>query len=146
MKLGEYHEVGKDVLLVRNELVGCVNHVYGMWSQKGCGTDTTIDLSGRWNDADSRQVSEAMVMDCLSHPWVTAHSTGFRGKKPVVITGEIRNRSMEHVAIGTFINDIERAFINWGQVAVVASAVERDEIRTDKEDQRAFSSLETIKK
>ncbi len=36
----------------------------------GCGSgpkvirkdvDTTIDLSGRWNDADSRMVSEAMI-------------------------------------------------------------------------------------
>ena len=32
--------------------------------------DTTIDLSGRWNDTDSRLVSEEMIEDCLRRPWV----------------------------------------------------------------------------
>jgi hypothetical protein len=38
-------------------------------------TDTTIDLSGRWNDTDSREVSEAIILDCLNHPWITNHMT-----------------------------------------------------------------------
>ena len=107
--------------------------------------DTTIDLSGRWNDTDSRQVSEAMIIDCLNHSWITNHATNSGGEKPVVIVGAIRNRSMEHVAISAFINDIERAFINSGRVSIVASATERDEIRAEKEDQRVYSSLKTIK-
>ena len=32
--------------------------------------DTTIDLSGRWNDTDSRLVSEEMIQDCLNRPWL----------------------------------------------------------------------------
>jgi hypothetical protein len=28
--------------------------------------DETIDLSGRWNDTDSRLVAEEMIQDCLS--------------------------------------------------------------------------------
>ena len=107
--------------------------------------NTTIDLSGRWNDTDSRQVSEAMIIDCLNHSWITNHATNSGGEKPVVIVGAIRNRSMEHVAISAFINDIERAFINSGRVPIVASATERDEIRAEKEDQRVYSSLKTIK-
>ena len=109
-------------------------------------TDTTVDLSGRWNDVDSRQVSEAMINDCLNHPWITRHTTRSEGKNPAVIVGAIRNRSMEHVAVATFINDIERAFINSGQVRVVASANERGELRAEKGDQENFASLETIKK
>ena len=42
--------------------------------------DTTIDLSGEWNDTDSRQVSEAMITDCLNHPWITRHTTTSEGK------------------------------------------------------------------
>ena len=83
--------------------------------------------------------------DCLNHSWITNHATNSGGKKPVVIVGAIRNRSMEHVAISAFINDIERAFINSGRVSIVASATERDEIRAEKEDQRVYSSLKTIK-
>ena len=29
-----------------------------------------IDLSGRWNDTDSRQVAEEMTRDVLSKPWL----------------------------------------------------------------------------
>ena len=121
----------------------------------GCGakksvqrieTDTTVDLSGRWNDTDSRQVSEAMIKDCLNHPWITRHTTLSEGKRPAVIVGAIRNRSMEHIAIATFINDIERALINSGLVRVVASANERGELRAEKADQEQFASTETIKK
>ena len=31
--------------------------------------DTTIDLSGRWNDTDSRMVADEIIGDCLTHPW-----------------------------------------------------------------------------
>ena len=34
------------------------------------GTDTVTDLSGRWNDTDSRLVAEEMVKEALSRPWI----------------------------------------------------------------------------
>ena len=107
--------------------------------------DTTIDLSGEWNDTDSRQVSEAMITDCLNHPWITQHTTASQGKKPVVIVGGIRNRSSEHIAIPTFVSDIERAFINSGLVSVVASANERGSLRDEKDDQSMFATPESAK-
>ena len=120
----------------------------------GCGskktverieTDTITDLSGRWNDTDSRQVSEAMIADCLNHPWISRHTVRDAGEQPIVIVGAIRNRSTEHIAIPTFVSDIERAFINSGLVSVVASATERGELRDEKGDQSKFASLETVK-
>ena len=120
----------------------------------GCGStktverievDTTIDLSGRWNDTDSRQVSEAMIADCLNHAWISRHAVGDAGEQPIVIVGAIRNRSTEHIAIPTFVSDIERAFINSGLVSVVASAIERGELRDEKGDQSRFASPETVK-
>jgi uncharacterized protein (TIGR02722 family) len=107
--------------------------------------DTTVDLSGRWNDTDSRLVAQTMIVDCLNHPWITEHMSTSMGKKPAVIVGAMRNRSTEHIAVNTFVNDIERAFINSGRVSVVASAVERQELRTEKDDQRVFADPETIK-
>ena len=35
--------------------------------------DTTIDLSGRWNDTDSRMVADDIIQDCLTHPWINDH-------------------------------------------------------------------------
>lgn len=104
----------------------------------------TIDLSGRWNDTDSRLVSEEMIGDCLNHPWITLYTTE-HGKPPVVIVGGIRNKSHEHIATGTFIKDIERAFINSGKVQVVAGASERLEVRAEREEQQDWASEETRK-
>ena len=107
--------------------------------------DSVIDLSGRWNDTDSRQTADAIIVDCLNDPWIIQHMSGSGGKKPAVIVGAIRNKSAEHIAVMTFINDIERAFIKSGQVSVVASALEREELRTEKDDQRVFADPATIK-
>ena len=130
--------------------VGCILLVI----LAGCGapktverieTDTTIDLSGEWNDTDSRQVSEAMIADCLNHPWIGRHTARSQGKSPVVIIGAIRNRSSEHIAVPTFVNDIERAFINSGLVSVVASSNERGSLRDEKDDQSMFATPESTK-
>ncbi len=107
--------------------------------------DTTIDLSGRWNDTDSRMVADEIIGDCLSHPWINDHGIN-TGGKPVVIVGGIRNKSMEHIPVATFITDIERAFINSGKVRTVSSASERGEIREERADQGEFAALETIKR
>ena len=45
-----------------------------------------VDLSGRWNDTDSKLTAEAMMKDVLSRPWLT-NFTKAKGKQPVVIVG-----------------------------------------------------------
>ncbi len=112
---------------------------------KRIDVEETIDLSGRWNDTDSRLVSEAMIKDCLNHPWITEFTTK-NGRKPVVIVGSIRNKTTEHIATGTFIKDLERAFINSGKVVVVANAAERLGIRGEREQQQEWASPETRKR
>ncbi|CAB5141878.1 FIG00545237: hypothetical protein [Olavius algarvensis associated proteobacterium Delta 3] len=39
-------------------------------SVKRVDVDETIDLSGQWNDTDSRLVAEEMIGDVLSRTWV----------------------------------------------------------------------------
>ena len=107
--------------------------------------DTTIDLSGRWNDTDSRMVANDIIQDCLTHPWINDHGIN-TGTKPIVIVGGIRNKSMEHIPVATFITDIERAFINSGKVRTVSSSSERGEIREERADQGEFAAIETVKR
>lgn len=119
----------------------------------GCGgkkvtridTDTTVDLSGRWNDTDSRLVSEEMIRQCLNAAWLRKHQLD-HSKAPVVIVGAIRNKSMEHIPVETFIKDIERAFINSGEVTVVADAGERIDLRAEREEMQGNATAETVKK
>lgn len=132
--------------------VGCLLIALSVGS--GCGSSkkvtrmdagTTTDLSGRWNDTDSREVSEAMINDCLNAPWIAEHATA-TGKKPVIIVGSVRNQSLEHIPTGTFVADIERACVNSGKVQVVATASERLDLRAEKADQWENASEETVKK
>ncbi len=106
--------------------------------------DSVTDLSGNWNDTDSRLVADEMINDCLTGAWKSNHHQD-EGKKPVTIVGVVRNKTTEHIAVDTFIGDMERAFINSGQVTVVASAEERGQIRDERSDQQSYSSEETMK-
>ncbi|MFH1238755.1 MAG: penicillin-binding protein activator LpoB [bacterium] len=103
-----------------------------------------IDLSGNWNDTDSRLVSEEMIKDCLARPWKDVF-TATKGKQPKVIVGTVKNRSQEHIAVETFVKDLERSLINSGQVGFVASKNERNEIREEKVDQAEYARQETAK-
>jgi uncharacterized protein (TIGR02722 family) len=107
--------------------------------------EMTTDLSGRWNDTDSREVSEEMIRDCLNGAWITEHITG-SGKRPVIIVGTIRNQSLEHVPTGTFVADIERSIVNSGKADVVATAAERLDLRSEKADQWQNATDETVKR
>lgn len=106
--------------------------------------DETVDLSGRWNDTDSRLVSEQMISDVLSRPWIDRYRAS-RGKDPVVIVGSVRNRSDEHINTQTFVKDLERALINSGDVEFVAGSGQRGEIREERKDQAAHASEATAK-
>ncbi len=104
----------------------------------------TIDLSGNWNDTDSRLVADEMIGDALARPWLTSFLRD-NGKNPAIIVGAIKNLSDEHIATGTFVGDIERAFVNSGNVRVVAKKDEREGVRDERADQQANASPETVK-
>lgn len=107
-------------------------------------TDEVRDLSGFWNDTDSRLVSEEMIGQMLDSAWLSTHVSAKR-TTPAVIVGTVRNLSHEHVNVRVFIDDIERAMINSGRVQFVASKVERGEIRDERKDQDTHASEATRK-
>lgn len=102
-----------------------------------------IDLSGAWNDTDSQLVSAEMIADMLQRPWVVDHRVA-TGQRPAVIVGEVRNLSHEHININTFIADIERAMVNSGQIDFVASSLERQDVRGEREDQDLHAREDTL--
>jgi len=105
----------------------------------------TTDLSGRWNDTDSRLVSEEMIKDVLSRPWIDRFSKEHGGKAPTVIVGTVTNRSTEHINVQTFTKDLERELTNDGRIQFVASKSEREEVREERQEQQSQSSQETAK-
>ncbi len=112
---------------------------------KRIATDEVTDLSGRWNDTDSRLVAESMISEMLSRRWVIDFEQD-KLKEPVVIVGSVVNKSSEHIDVEVFIKDIERELINSGKVKFVASRNEREEIREERMDQQMYASEKTAKK
>jgi uncharacterized protein (TIGR02722 family) len=105
----------------------------------------TIDLSGRWNDTDSRLVAEEMIQDVLSREWLSEYSKK-QGRRPVLVVGLVRNKSHEHISTDTFIKDIERELINSGRVRVVQAGEAREQLRKERGQQQEFASPETVKR
>ncbi|MFL9837513.1 penicillin-binding protein activator LpoB [Flavobacterium sp. ST-75] len=108
--------------------------------------DSVIDLSGRWNDTDSRLTAEEITAELMSHSWYSTYAAENSGKKPVIIVGMITNKSHEHIATETFSKDIEKEIINSGRMKLVQGGPMREEIRAERADQQNYSSQSTMKK
>jgi uncharacterized protein (TIGR02722 family) len=117
--------------------IGCSNKVTRVQS------DSTIDLSGRWNDVDSRLVAEQMINDCLNQSWLYKWQSS--NKRPIVIVGKVVNKSHEHISTETFAKDIEGALLSSGKVSFVANKIEREQVRDEKEDMQDNASVQTAK-
>ncbi len=105
--------------------------------------DAVTDLSGRWNDTDSRLVANALIEQSLGQAWAARYASAHGGEAPTVIVGEFANRSHEHIPAGTFVRDLEAAFVNSGAVRVVATRDERQDMRAEREDQQENARADT---
>jgi len=119
----------------------------------GCGGETRVtrvdsgvvtDLSGRWNDTDSRMVAESMVKEALEYPWLNNFSQSKR-RQPVVVVGTVMNNSHEHINVQTFVTDLERELTNSQKITFVAAKNEREEVRTERKEQAMYSREDTQK-
>lgn len=105
----------------------------------------TPDISGKWNNTDSRLTADEMISQALTSDWITNH-TQAKSKKPVVIVGMVTNKSHEHIEAETFMKDLERSFITTSKVGLVQSGKKREELRAEKADQQTNASVSTMKK
>ena len=107
-------------------------------------TDTTIDLSGRWNDTDARLTAAELVTEIMGRPWLERHVSK-TGSEPVVIVGMVENKSHEHIEAEVFTKELEKAFIQSGRVRLVQGGEKREQIRRERADQQTNSSKSTMK-
>jgi penicillin-binding protein activator len=104
---------------------------------------SVTDLSGRWNDADSRLVANALIEQSMGASWADQYSASNGGRTPTIIVGAFANRTLEHIPVQTFTRDLERAFVTSGAVRVVASVAERGEVRAERADQQVNALADT---
>lgn len=101
------------------------------------------DLSGRWNDTDSRLVANQLIEQTLAAGWTKRYTDTHGGEAPTVLVGTFANRTAEHIAVGTFVKDIERALLTTGAARVVASGEERADLRAERKDQQQNARADT---
>ena len=106
--------------------------------------DRHMDLSGRWNDNDVRQVCTSLVNDCLGSSrvadFIQDYSRRNRGKMPTVIVGSFRNDSSEHIDTSIISKQMEIAIVNSGKLEFVAGGDTRSELRAERLDQQGNAS------
>jgi hypothetical protein len=117
-------------------LTGCVSRV------ERVSSDEQIDLSGSWNDTDSRLVAEAMSADILSAGWIFEYGDR-RSDRPAIVVGQIQNRTHEHISTATFISDIEQALIDSERVRVLQGGAFREQLRRERSEQQEHASADT---
>ena len=107
-------------------------------------TDSTMDISGKWNDADSRMTAETLTEQILGEIWLNQFKKENQ-RKPVVIVGFVKNKSHEHIEAETFMKNIERSFIQSQKIRLVQGGEKREQIRGERADQQTNSSVSTMK-
>lgn len=103
------------------------------------------DISGKWNDVDSKLTAEALTDQILGDDWLN-NFTRDKKEKPVLIVGFVKNKSHEHIEAETFVKDIERSFIKSKRIRLVQGGDKREAIRGERADQQTNSSVSTMKK
>jgi uncharacterized protein (TIGR02722 family) len=102
-----------------------------------------IDLSGRWNDSDSRIVADKMIQDLLSSDRFKEYAASLK-RKPVIVVGLIRNKTSEHIDANNYIKKLEMAIYNSNVADIVESEEFRDKLRKERAEQQDFADPATV--
>ncbi len=117
----------------------------------GCGTTTVkrvdtqeeVALTDRWNDTDSRLVAEEMIEDMLGFPWLKRFQQNHGSTYPTITIQHVQNKSHEHIAVDTFVNDLKRSIIRSGVADFIVSGAERERVREEMKQQDIYASDES---
>ncbi len=126
-------------LLILSLLTSCARSVTRI------DPNQSIDLSGRWNDTDSRQIADKMINSLLGSEKFKEYSKQL-GKKPAVIVGLVRNKTSEHIDADNYIKKMELAIFNSGVADLVESDELRDKMRLERAQQADFADPATMAK
>ena len=134
----------KKIFLSIAILSACAFIIPSCHSVSRVDVESEKDISGKWNDVDSKLTANELTEQILGEIWLS----NFRKEKqakPVVIVGFVKNKSHEHIEAETFMKDIERSFITTQKIRLVQGGDKRDAIRGERADQQTNSSVSTMK-
>jgi TolB-like protein len=109
--------------------------------------NTRTDLSGRWSDADSRQVSATLIEKCLDSPgvddFIKEYGAKHGGEKPSIVVQRFTYEASEHINTDIISAIMEEAIVNSRKLRFVAGGDVRENIRAERQDQQYNASEDT---
>jgi hypothetical protein len=135
----------KNTLLIGLVAFSSLTVVTSCASVSRLSTSQVTDLSGRWNDTDARLVAEEMTRDIVQKPWMAEFVSTYQ-RQPVVVVGEIVNRSHEHIESDPFIKDIERELLNARSIRIITHGSFREKLRSQRQDQQQNAASTELQK
>jgi penicillin-binding protein activator len=127
------------ILFFTASLFSCSRHVTRVDPQQ------SYDLSGRWNDTDSKTVASTMITDLMGSEKFKEYAKT-KGKKPTIIIGLISNKTSEHIDADNYIKKFELAIFNSGVADLVESDTFREKLRNERAQQQDFANPTTVAK
>lgn len=106
--------------------------------------DTTIDLTGEWNETDVAIVCSSLLDDCLSSPRLYKFEIE-NDRLPLIVIGTFKNDSDEHIDTSIITKKMQNAIINSGRADFMASSEQRAETRQEILDQQAWANYDQAK-
>jgi uncharacterized protein (TIGR02722 family) len=105
---------------------------------------TQVDLSGRWNDTDSRKVADQMIFDLFESDKFKEYAKQL-GRKPVIVVGLISNKTSEHIDADNYVKKFEAVIHNSNIADIVESDAFRDKLRVERTQQQDFADASSAK-
>ena len=92
---------------------------------------TSVEIvDDRWNETDARKTAETMINGLLEKSWLTNFKKTNSGQRPLVVVGEIENRTDEHIDTKALFEYLQDKIINSGKVRF-ADAANREKILSE---------------
>lgn len=107
-------------------------------------SENRSELSGKWNDADSKSTADTLIQQMLTAPWYAEALEALEDdKKPMVLIGQIKLKANEHIKTEDFINNMKTALISSRKIRFASTKA--NALKAEKEKQMLTATDETAK-
>jgi penicillin-binding protein activator len=121
----------------------CIAAVSCAHSVSRIDPSTEVNLSGRWNDSDSRMVADKMIADLMNSERFKEYAKT-KGSKPAIIIGLVKNKTSEHIDADNYIKKLEAAIFNANIANLVENDEFRDKLRVERAQQQEYADSKTV--
>ncbi|MBU1113960.1 MAG: penicillin-binding protein activator LpoB [Bacteroidetes bacterium] len=104
---------------------------------------TIVVENKTWDTNDAEAIADSIVSKLLLSTWKTEFTSK---RKPKIFIGSVKNLTNEEIDTNLISKNIERSFVNDGQVTLITSKEKREEVRAHRKNTVDFANKKEFKK